>query len=177
MRTQRKRAYLVLLGLGAAALLVDRLFLESRVSGPDLAAGRETARVERGSSAAPDQPEVRNIPELPFPAKLQKYSPAAPVADLFAAPAGHETEVAAQTDNGRGKKEAEAAAAQITQMLQGVFVQSNVQYAIVNGRALKRGENINGCTLTEISGTRVKFLCVDREVIATVPTSAGGPPH
>jgi len=173
MTGQRKKAYLALLGLAAVGLLIDRLFLESPVTGPDSASAEQVPGSERRPAPAGDSLDALGIPELPFPANLQRFSPKGDIPDLFADP-DEKGDAAAATDNAKVKEDAEAAAAKIAGMLQGVFVQGDVQYAVVGGRMLKRGENIDGCTLAEISGTRVKFVCVDREVIATVPTTAGG---
>jgi hypothetical protein len=175
MTAKRKKIYTLLLGLGAAAFGVDRFLLSEPVAGPAAALAEDYAAASQKGPVPAADPLAAGIPELPFPMELQRYSPAGPTADLFAAPArkGDAEAGATQTDNPSALEPAPVAGAHLSEMLQGVYVRDQVQYAILGGRPVKRGENIDGCTLTEISGTVVKFLCVDREVIATVPTSAG----
>jgi hypothetical protein len=178
MNARRKKTYLLLLGLGATALVVDRGFLARPVSAPESASAEESPAAQASSEAPAPFGESGGIPELPFPADLARFSPSLLVPDLFTDPTNtSDSQRAAQADNDDAKTQSGAPSAQIADMLQGVFVHADVQYAIVNGRKLKRGENINGCTLTEVSGTRVRFLCADREVIATVPTSSSGGPR
>ena len=89
MASRRKRAYLVVILVGAGALAADRLLLQDPVTQPDVAVAgtdvvRSTSRpsVDHAVTPAP-------IPELPFPTGLEPFALSGTdetIRDLFSAP-------------------------------------------------------------------------------------------
>jgi len=125
MTSSKKRTYLALMSVGAAALFVDRCVLTEGTPAPASAEEVPLLGVDAESQAPtrpggptdqlrPDVPgrrtpspfekgglkgvaaEELSIPELPFPRNLNPYDPSAPIRDIFMRPPSAAVETADQ---------------------------------------------------------------------------------
>lgn len=164
MSSGRKRWYILLMLLGVAALVADRLVLSDLVATPASVSASPL-------SAAPVMPAMLSMPELPFPKNLEPYAPTQVIRDLFMAPADSRSGDAAagegKSSAGRGgaagKADGELRAAQFidTFQLEGLLEADGVRMVIVNGHWLQVGQRIRGCTLETVIGRSAKFRCSD----------------
>ncbi len=163
MSQRRKRVYLGVMVLGAVALFVDRFVLRGAVSGP-------AAALAAGSQLVPgaDSPDAVVIPELPFPKGLRNSHVDGPIKDLFLPPmfrsgadgqsaADHRSRHPGTGEEGRASTESFLA----RNRLEAVLTNDRLKIAIVNGRWVRVGQIVDGCTVTDISGDRINVECSD----------------
>ncbi len=178
MSRPKKPLYFAVMIVGGVALFVDRCVLSD-----DAATLRKTPASARADSPAPLAPPDENlettlsIPELPFPRGLKPFDPATDMRDLFA-PLPQDTDgdlnsSAPDKDRplsagGPGPLNSETFVAQ--HHLDGVMNDQRLKIAIVDGRWVRPGEKIDGCTLTKLEGTRVSFECSDGEAVLQLST-------
>lgn len=193
MMSSRKRTYLVLMSLGAAALFVDRCVLtegtpapasavealpfvvdaESPVSHRPGAPGRRTTFPLVKGGLKGIAPEELSVPELPFPRNLNPFDSSAPIRDIFARPRFLAMET---TDQGASdspettakpgeKKRIGHAAFAVQHRLKAVMVKEGLKIAIVDGRWMQVGDDVDGCTLSCISGESAVFRCRDGDAL------------
>lgn len=175
----KKKLYFLVMILGGAALLVDRVFLSSS-SEPDVAeaaatttAGDKPASVE----AVSPTPQAAPIPELNFPRQMPAYDVGALLRDWFEAPKlpGVEQPQGATPDNGSpldlraaiplaSAKESFVA----NHRLDGIVINDNWQIAIVDSVWLRVGQAVDDCILSEVSGRTAVFACEDGDAQLTL---------
>jgi hypothetical protein len=176
MSRRRKSAYLMLLALGAVALVVDQWLLPRSVMEPDLALAVGGLGAEPGpGSASPQASGARTIPELPFPRGLKKYDPHLPMRDLFAPPSlatgpAPPTPDKAKASSGVDERPGNTSSAAFVthHTLDGVLIQEGLKIAIVDGVWVHIGESVAGCALRNISGNEAYFDCFDGEATLKV---------
>ena len=181
MSSRRNKAYFSLLGLGAAALVVDRVFLTESAMSPSVASAQMAAGA--GDRRSPDKdPALAEIPEIPFPHALTTLDEQSPIPDLFAPP---DVRRRSSADGGRSGAKYLArgeplnperlSAGQFRQRykLEGVMVHQRLKMAVLRGQPVKPGEAIAGCTLTDVSGFEARFNCYDGEAVLIVVDCGG----
>jgi hypothetical protein len=170
MLKSKKHAYVAVMVLGGAALVVDRCILTPSATMPaSVAASDRSPRAGIRPPTVPGAPGPADaplsIPELPFPRGLPPWDPRAPIRDLFAP---HAEENAA--DKARSTKAADAgkgtcAAFVKEHHLDAVLLQERLKIAIIDGVWVRIEESVDGCILSEIVGNKVRFLCRDGDVV------------
>lgn len=178
MSRQKKRTYLVLMAIGAAALAVDRFVLPTPVTEPGTAVALSTttpaATVDHSDT---ESAPALSIPELPFPRELKPLDQTAVVRDLFAPPSSalHPNTDGAPTDKdasmtGNGDRTGEATgAAFLTQhRLTGVLIRKGLKIAVVDDAWVRIGQELDGCKLVALTGNEATFACPDQDVVLKV---------
>ncbi len=181
MSPRKKQMYLLAIGLGGAALLIDRVFLSS---GPALADAGVSLSADPASESTPvvplaapspsgstsaqgTAPAVATllIPEIPFPKGVTSAVSSENTRDLFrpAFRAG----LPATGSAGTGTPDAPDAAGKSgfvdRHRLQAVFSQGGAAIAVVDGTWLQTGDRVDGCVLREVRETLAVFECRDGE--------------
>lgn len=168
MKTTRERKILIaLLGVGLGALTFDRLVLESSVSGPAAAAAAQ-AEVSDGKSAVGSFDSMRRDADLwstgamagtdSLANRIAKAAAEAGVKpdalpDAFAMPAKW-SDLTAGTSNGVKGTDAEAVVLTAEQFenqhrLMAVMGRGDHAIAMIDGQALRIGQQLDGYTLIE----------------------------
>ena len=173
MSKAKKQAYVAVMVLGGAALVVDRCILTPSVTMPaSVAASDRSPRAGIRPPTVPGAPGPADaplsIPELPFPRGLPPWDPNAPIRDLFAPPSEENA-----ADKARSTKAADAgkgtcAAFAKEHRLDAVLLQESLKIAIIDGVWVRIEESVDGCILSEIVGNKVRFLCRDGDVVLTL---------
>jgi len=171
MITGRKRIYLLIMVLAGVGLAVDRFILSEPLSGP-VEAVAAMPRVESSSIVSRETgvPIDSSIPELPFPEKLQSFAPKQILRDVFSPP-GEQKQVVetgepsrigeGSTRAGDDAQRANASTFASHHAISGVLTKGDTRIAIVDGKWLRVGDRLNGCTLTDIIGNSARFSCSD----------------
>ena len=176
MATRKKQLYLGVMLLGGAALFVDRFLLPSSATAPAPVAATPTraGRSLRPATAdAPGKdPAVElSVPELPFPRNLPPWDHSGPMRDLFSPLTAGVQTTADNPDAASGQ--GTCAAFSREHRLEAVFVESGatgngaaegLRIAVIDGRWVRVGETLDGCTLIEADGNKVRFRCRDGEL-------------
>ncbi|MBI1826230.1 MAG: hypothetical protein HY287_00360 [Planctomycetes bacterium] len=175
MTAKRRNTYFVLMGCGAAALLVDRVFLSGSESTPAKAVAGEgqsnrpstkphhlvSASAKLAASGA--TAAVASIPELPFPRNLPAFDVASPIRDIFSPNTLEEHGNAAVSSAPRGNDRSGAGTtpAQFASKhrLHAVLLHDEMKVAIVDGASLQEEDELDGCRVVRISATFVEFSC------------------
>ena len=171
MLNQKKRVYLGLMVFCALALIVDRVVLHDSVTGPAAVAAGQLPALP----ASPTPPLA--IPELPFPPGIEPLDPASEIRDLFAPPPIHRPE---ETDAASDKDPPASAGRSLTgqvsrdlftttHVLNALLVNERLRIAIIDGQWRRIGESIDGCTLSDITGSEVRFECYDGTASLRLP--------
>ncbi len=170
---RKKKQYLLVLVLGGAALIVDRVILSEDATEPTAAiatsgsslAGGTPAFVVPAAAASP-------IPEVPFPAGVTSLGPDHVLRDLFAPPKSSIPEGDSADNIG---ERAAAVAGRVTastfmtrHRLQAVLRNPTLTIAVVDGTWVHVGESVDGCTLTAIENEAAHFECYDTSATLTV---------
>lgn len=179
MTSKRKRTYLLVIALGGAGLLVDRLIAPSSTQADSnlFAPGVEVAaRTRPGATPAnPQNPVELSVPELPFPRTLPQWDTGEPIRDIFSS---------ANSNAPTEKRRARAAEAEgygtCAHMIKSchinaLMVNERVQIAVINGERMQVGRELLGCKLFSVEGHQVRFRCADGDVGLTLTPSATGP--
>ncbi len=182
MPQKKTKIYVAVMLLGGAALLVDRCFLSESVTEPGPAYAMPTKRTPARDTtqtpvAAPGGPADLSVPELPFPRNLPKWDTGAPIRDLFSPMTNAAADNALSSGRDGNPGPGTCAAFARGRSLDAVFVQgtaegTSLKIAVVDGRWVRIGQALDGCTLIEADGTKVRFRCRDGEVSLSV--KAGG---
>ncbi len=176
MASRRKRAYLVVILLGAVALAADRLLLQDPATGPEVAVAESD--VVRSTPAPSVDHAVRPapIPELPFPTGLERFALSGTdetIRDLFSAPrargAGDATGTnSAHVSDTDGKNRLSGDAFRTHHRLGGVVIHQRLRIAVVDDVWVKKGQSLDGCELVDIAGNEARFECHDETVVLEV---------
>ena len=150
MARQKKRAYLVLIAIGVAALAIDRFVLSDGLTGPSTAlALTHDINAAAVSNADSDTLQASSIPELPFPHELKSLGQRSQVRDLFAPPVSawdpnpeEKSSDKSGSITGRrdGTGEASAAARMTQRRLTGVFITEGLKIAVVDKTRMGIGQ-------------------------------------
>jgi hypothetical protein len=172
MAPRKRQVYLVVMVLGAVALFVDRCLLPASVSEPQpvSALPPRTPRRPAQAAATPMAKEglaELSVPELPFPRNLPVWDAAVPLRDIFS-PDGAEPDKPRRSGRDDNQEQGNCAAFVKQHHLDAVFVQSSLRIAVIDGRWVRVGEDVAGCTLLDADGNKVRFRCRDGEVALTV---------
>ncbi len=184
MNQSRRKSYLVLLAVAALGLVIDRFVFTGSATAPAEASAATVARpsVGRGAATGNARPSA-SIPEIPFPTGLVAAEALSTVPDVFAPPsvrlrgesgAGPPYN-AGMGNGGRGPSERLSGAAfESRHTLVGVLVHQRRQVglpmkmAVLDGRPVRIGDVIDGCTLKDVSGYRARFECHDGPAVLIV---------
>lgn len=176
MSRRKKGAYLAVTMAAGLAMAVDRCILSNGSTEPQLAVARQAS----ASTKATAQPSVLDaptlsIPEMPFPRGIKaSFDPRSPIRDLFAPPEAIRNDDAngagADKDNpdATRSERANRAIFMSQHRLDGVVIQQRLRIAIVDGVWMQVGQSLDGCTLTAISGSEVRFSCADGRAVLKV---------
>ncbi len=152
--SEKKRAYIALVGFCATALIVDQFVLSD--SGPASAVASPVTGLTTSAVATPvaSQP----IPHIAFPL-VAKEASQEPPRDFFAPlnSEGMESEPGAAprpVDDSRLAFKAAAA-------LGGVMMTRDGGVAVVNGKRMSPGDSLLGCKLEKVLGRSAHFRCSD----------------
>jgi len=176
MTTRKRQIYLAVMVLGGAALFVDRCLLPASVSEPEPVSAvppRAPRRPLQPTTAKPTTKETvadLSVPELPFPRGLPPWDGLAPLRDLFLPGAGAALPDKPRRGSGHDDNQEQGTCAAFGRQhrLDAVFVQSSLRIAVIDGRSIRVGENVAGCTLIHADGNEVRFRCRDGELTLTV---------
>lgn len=181
MQTQRPKVYLALVGCAVGALLLDRLVLTESATLPSVAVGDPGSDQGGGVGNSPGVEKLlASIPEIPFPRNLPPLSAFSSIPDLFADPStrlrGESYGEAAENGLQRGgtgglPERASTNQFQRRYQLDGVMVYQRLKIAIIDGRPVRPGDTIDGCTLSDVSGLEARFECHDGVVALKIANS------
>jgi hypothetical protein len=187
MALRKKQVYFVILIVSGLALAVDRFVLSGSVSAPEKvkASPPEALASPADSTVAAAEGEAPAIPELPFPHGVERFTFGSDIPDLFAPPRhfvrGDTVPSVTGVDNPGGEDKPptrglNSSAFAIQHELDGVLDHQRLKIAIIGGRWMRIGDEIDGCTLARISGDVARFECRDGEAVLGPPRPGGGAP-
>lgn len=171
MSSTRKRVYLIVIGVGGVALLVDRFVLNDPATGPKPARAAVN-RLDENASA--ENAGKVPIPEIPFPKNLPDAPPSDALRDIFVRPdnagATAGSDGAAGHDSKQPEKTKESSQGEFVKRysLDAVFREADLQVAVVNGHWLRIGDTIGACTLVSIRETAARFRCPDGDAVLDI---------
>ena len=186
MDKSRRKSYLVLLAVAALGLVIDRFVFTRGATAPDKASAAIVARspVGRGTATRIAGPSA-SIPEIPFPTGLVTAEALATIPDVFAPPSvrmrgGSGAGPPYTTGMGHSGREPSqrlsGAAFENRHSLDGVLSHERLKMAVSDGRPVRMGDTIDGCTLKNVSGYRARFECYDGPAVLVVKdTGTRGP--
>jgi len=155
--------YIAITLLALGALFVDRFLFGGSTAPAEVAAQDTvqeiTARVQALS------PTGLSIPELPFPRNLTALSDAATVRDLFAPPGPEPASKRGAAAHRQDAAKADAETFTSRNRLEAVLSDRETPMAVVNGKWIRVGQSVDGCTLTRVEGTRAYFQCVEEAIV------------
>jgi len=156
-------AYLAAVVLGGVALVVDRTVLSEGSSGPAKTFASDISKPIRGPIV-----EATPIPELHFPRTLPAIDVQSNIRDWFKPPASTPDQQQDHSTDREGPAEKKEPGGPLTceefiaaHRLDAVVDCGGWQVAIVDGKWMRAGESLDGCTLTRVSGRTVELKCVD----------------
>ncbi len=179
--TQRRKnqLFLSVLGIGGAALLVDRFFVGSPLAAPAALQAGESASETPPLPGSPAAPATRiaatadgaglalSIPELPFPRELPRLPEGTRLRDVFSRPKSgpRRSDADGETHDGQLDEEPRDRVKDFPQRhrLDGVFLDEGLKIAVVDGAWVAIGDKVDGCDLASIDGNQATFRCGDRE--------------
>lgn len=178
MGQSRRKLYLVLLAVSALGLVIDRFVLTGSATAPTEASAATVVRPPVGRDAVTSNAgPSASIPEIPFPTGLVAAEALLTIPDVFAPPsvrfrgksgAGPPYN-AGMGSGGRGPSERLSGAAfESRHTLDGVLVYQRLKIAVLDGRTVRIGDTIDGCTLKDVSGYRARFECHDGPAVLKV---------
>jgi hypothetical protein len=162
-----KKTYAVLIALALLALLVDRLLPGSSELGPEPA--QAAAHHARQAATANALVPVSMVVAAPFPRELAPAPEAVAVRDIFAlTPRLYAVLVGMDPPEegaARGilRRPARPRIAEFkaAHRLSAVLSAPALRIAMVDGRWIREGEQLDGCTLARIAGQTAYFSCAD----------------
>jgi len=170
MTSTRKRIYLIVIGVGGLALVVDRLVLSDSATAPQTAeAASNGSESPAGVSAAPNKVP---IPAVPFPDNLPDVPQIAGLRDVFARPDNPEK----AADRGGGARPKTRDESQVVSpaefvqrhSLEAVFREADLHVAVVNGRWLGVGDVMDACRLVGLRDPSARFACPTGEAVLDI---------
>ena len=180
MSRRKKQLYGTLLGCGALAMLVDRL-LPATVVADAPVPGQSAAAVAATESGPKTSWKPAGgdfgIPELPFPRVSPWDGAGLPIRNLFKPPrmVGGEWTTGSEPDDPQGgvggrrrTRTVSAAVFARRHRLLGLLVRDELRIAIIDGKWVREGEEIDGCTLNRITDVEAHFECMENDVILTM---------
>lgn len=184
MSPRKKKTYLAIIALGGVALLVDRLLLPAPITGPDAAVAQAApigAQLAAGTNGGVPRTAAWAIPELPFPQGLSAYRAGTEFRDLFAPPGSqwshgtndHSADGSESAPGARGNRGTTAAAFADHHAVSGVVIIASWKIAVVDGKWVRIGESIGGCTVTAIRENEAVFRCRDGDTSLKVIAPPG----
>jgi hypothetical protein len=185
MAVRKKQVYFGIMIVSGLALAVDRFVLSESVTAPDevKASPQETPASLAGSTGAAAEEEVPAIPELPFPRDVERFEFGSDIPDLFAPPRHFVRDATIPSVTGADDPGSEnippprglnSGAFTIQHELDGVLDHQRLKIAIIDGRWMRIGDEVDGCTLARISGDGARFECRDGEAVLGPPRPGGG---
>ena len=184
MDHSRRKIYLVVLAVSALGLVIDRFVFTRGATAPAEASAATVARPRDGRGAATDNAgPSASIPEIPFPTGLVAAAALSTIPDVFAPPSvrlrgrsdAGQPYNAAMGNGGRGPSQRSSGAAfESRHTLVGVLIYQRRQVglpmkmAVLDGRPVRIGDTIDGCTLQDVSGYRARFECYDGPAVLKV---------
>lgn len=177
MKMTRRKTYLALLGLGGAALVVDRFVLTTPLAEPWEALAGETHEGESvpGDARGPQFGTPLGIPELPFPGGLSAIGLDGSIHDLFTPPSRRADTRATARPAGASCAPPSVPAHKAfadSHRLEAILEEGDVHIAVVGGELLKPGGKIAGCVLRKLEGTKAYFSCEDGEAVLELSATA-----
>ncbi len=170
MSPRRRTTYLILIGVGGVALLVEAFVLGEDATPQTAPDGGSSGSVVLAVSAA--VAEVGGplpVPELPFPVLKAKETPEL-TRDPFRPPGSPDNAMGGEAEAKKGSQVTSHLFGELHR-LDGVMLQQSLKIAIVDGTSVRIGQAIDGCTLTAVSENDVRFSCDDGEVTLRVGAS------
>jgi len=165
--------------LGGLALLVDRFVLSD---GPPASAD---GAVRQSDTSGPRVSTLAvattlAIPEVPFPRSAAMPPTQSDLRDWFAPPSQPMASTGASTstqrrggsDNPQGLDSASFIG---RHRLNGVIQNERLRIAVIDDQWMETGQMLDGCTLSVIDGTEVRFRCDDGEAVLHVTPDAPVP--
>jgi len=186
MTRNKKAAYAGIIAVGTTLFLIDRI---SSWSGPEPAAADAVSSSAPSSHGTTDaaKPEnsgkdgqtkiaegnARLIAQKPFPRGVKPWNAQSELRDLFAPRTDSNSEDSADNSgsfsrSADGKRRAGRSRFAQAHRLTGILTQSSLRIAVIDDRWMKIGDVIDGCALSAIEGTEVKFVCHDGEAVLNV---------
>jgi len=176
MQRKRRTIYLAVIGVGLAALVLDRVISRG---GPAQAAGAITAP---RAGAKPGAPAAAGADRLqlavpPFPAAQTADMPE-PMRDPFALTAYAHEKLSPPPPEVEVSPEAQAArqvAFAERHVLSAVVLMDGSRVAVVDGLSVTTGQVLDGCVAAEIAARSVSFNCPNGETVLHLPGAIGPP--
>jgi len=174
--SRRKKTYLIAIGVGCLALAIDRFALTESVTEPAPSEAAPVVAAAEPVSAATEVPRVP-IPAVPFPKNLPAYDATRDIRDVFLAPRERDADGNA-IRAGKGPKtdgsDQPGLAAEFAgkHTLNAVLDDHGLKMAVVDGKWIRIGDDIQGCRLTTISGTAARFQCSDGDAVLDISDAA-----
>jgi len=171
MSSTRKRVYLIVIGVGGVALLVDRFMLSNPATGPKPV--RAAVNHLDADGVAENAGKVP-IPEIPFPKKLPEAPPIDALRDIFVRPDNAGATAGSNGTAGQNPKAPEKTKDSspdefaMRYSLDAVFREADLQVAVVNGHWLRIGDTVGACTLVSIRETAARFRCPDGDAVLDI---------
>ena len=178
MSRRRRSAYLALMLLGGAALMIDRTVLSDGVTGPDSAVAT-SASDPIIPMASPIKHQT--VPVLHFPRGFDSYEVSEGIRDIFSPlqkqDIGNGAKVGTDknglyADGSLAISSASTMAFSKAHRLGGVILSDRLKIAIVDGAWVKVGQVVDGCRLDSVSGNEARFVCRDESVVLKVADNA-----
>ncbi len=175
MLHRKKRVYFAVMIFGGLALFVDRFVLSDNAAVPDAANASLAGLVVRSTDLpVPVAENAPAIPEVPFPRGVERFTFGSEIRDVFAPPLAASSEKARPygagkdgllSEDGARARGLDRVAFEAQHELGGVLTHERLRIAIVDGRWLRIGDKLDGCTLTRISGEAACFECHNGEAV------------
>jgi hypothetical protein len=177
MRRRRRIIYLALIGLGIAALVLDRTLsarAPARAAASDGAATQPRAAASTSAAAATSQ--WRYV-VAPFPSLPASIDPAARHDPFEIAPVVHEAlQPPAPADAGETGLGQSAVAQQASfserHVLSAVIFFDGAGVAVIDGMSVTSGQTFDGCQVAKIAPRTVTFTCTDGINALHIPPAA-----
>ena len=174
MKRNRIRLYLIFIGMGLVAVVVDRLVF--RASEPTHAQA-SLALIE--DLEADIEEEELPLPAMPFPSSIKSWVGNS-FPDSFASPQARGLSPGSDGVAVQGGPQVSALHVQSTRLLfqqnhllSGLAQVGELGVAIVNGKWVEVGDVVDGCELVGLGESSAKFLCRDGEVELSVMPGGG----
>jgi len=171
----KRRVYFAVMIFSGLALFVDRFVFSDNAATPEAAnASFPGVAVQSTDLSVPVAQNAPAIPELPFPREVERFTFGSEIRDVFAPPSAASSEklgpYGAGEDgllpgDGARARGLDRASFEAQHELGGVLTHERLRIAIVDGRWLRIGDKLDGCTLTRVSGEAACFECHNGEAV------------
>jgi hypothetical protein len=170
--------YLAVVGLGLAAIVVDRL-IGSGASDAPARAQASPSTSTRGTPARGSVPADVRVEAAPFPRDLPIVPAGLPTRDPFAPP----PEFVPKPPPGRGPDRPGSVPDTVVTPPSALFAQAHRLSAVlaggprgivvVDGELVEVGQSVDECTLTAVADIEATFTCKDGPITLSVSSDAG----